>query len=646
MRIFNPNTRLFIIIAILLACAAPFAACAQNKTADSLIKKLTATKQDTGRVILLNKIAFALYSTDYQKSLDYCKQADTLAGKLNYTKGRALNAHIQGVVYTFKDDYVTALSKEQLAASLALKTNDFALLAKAYNAAGLAYSRLNDSVRAMAAFNDAIAAMQRTRDKSYTAAILHNLAVLYIGQRQFARGLTDLLNAAELNKKNKNNQWLVQNYYWIGRAYYMQKQYAQSLSYESMAISIARQNNFNQPLVKSLGVRGDAEIALKNYPAAEKDLLEAEKIADDKKIASERLPILKSLANLYEQRHDLVSALVYQKKYNQGYTSSYNTEKTRLEAEYEARFQDKQRAIENELLKKDRAISEGDIKQRNYLLAITFLTIFLLIISTILVYVAYYKIKHKNSETELKNHQIADQNQQLEHLNQLKSKMLSVLAHDLRGPMNSLRSLLDLAAQGAIDSDEEKMLRQKIIQRVDENSTLINNLLAWGRSQLDGFHVSPCEFFIAELTNEIIEQLMPEANSKSIQVKNYIPAGIVVYADKEMIDMVMRNLINNAIKFTPANGMVDISANEGVEIQVKDSGIGMSAEQLQCLFKGDFYTTKTQLNPHGTGLGLQICKEFVEQNGGAIRVSSRPGKGSTFTFTLPAYAGQDRSGLN
>ncbi len=123
----------------------PFFAKAQNKIADSLLKNLPASKADTNRVILLNKIAFALYTTDYQKSLAYCTQAGSLATKLHYLKGQALNSHIQGVVYTFKDDYATALIKEQQAASLALKTNDFALLAKAYNAAGLIYSRLNDA---------------------------------------------------------------------------------------------------------------------------------------------------------------------------------------------------------------------------------------------------------------------------------------------------------------------------------------------------------------------------------------------------------------------------------------------------------------------------------------------------------------------
>ena len=626
---------------VLLALLLPFYVSAQNKIIDSLVKLLPATKADTSRVILLNKIALALYSTDYQKGLNYCDKANTLAKKLNYTRGLALNSHIRGVIYTFKDDYADALISEQQAASLALKINDFALLAKAYNAAGLAYSRLNDSVRSMAAFNDAMEAQNRTSDKSYNAAILHNVAVLYIEKKQYERGLKDLFTAADLNQRSHNNQWLVQNYYWIGRVYYLQKNYPQALAYEEKAITLSQQYKFYQPLVKSLGVLGSANIALKNFRPAETQLLEAEKIAEDKKIASERLAILHSLADLYEQQNDLKKALAYQKKYHDGYELVFNAAKAKLVAEYQARFQDKQKYIENELLKKDRAISEDNIEQRNAMLLVTLAILLVVVISTILLYLAYKKIKQKNQQTEYQHLQITIQNKQLEELIHLKDKLFSVLAHDLRGPLAALKHLLEFHDQGMLEPEEEETMRKAIMREVDQNSELINNLLIWGRSQLNGFVISPKSFSVAELTSQALTQLRAESDHKAIVVINHINPMIEAFADREMMHNVLHNLLNNAIKFTPAEGTITTNAeikDKEVLISVADTGIGMTQDEANRLFKGDFYTTKTMLNPNGTGLGLQICKEFVEQNKGRIWVESQIGKGTVFYFTMPEAA--------
>jgi signal transduction histidine kinase len=630
--------KLLKISVVLLASLLPFCVIAQNKIIDSLIKLLPAAKADTSRVILLNKIALALYSTDYQKALNYCEQANTLAQKLNYTKGLALNSHIQGVVYTFQDDYATALIKEQQAASLALKINDFGLLAKAYNAAGLAYSRLNDSARSMAAFNDAMEAQNRTTDKSYTAAILHNVAVLYIDKRQYERGLKGLFAAADLNQHNHNNQWLVQNYFWIGKVYYMQKKYPLALKYEGQAIALAQQYKFYQPLVKALGVLGAANIALKNFKLAEAQLLEAEKIAEDKKIASERLAILHSLADLYELENDLKKALAYQKKYHDGYELVFNAAKARLVAEYQARFQDKQKYIENELLKKDRAISEDNIEQRNAMLLIMLVILLVVIISTILLYLAYSKIKQKNRQTEYQHLQITIQNKQLEELIQLKDKLFSVLAHDLRGPLAALKHLLEFRDEGMLDPKEEEAMRKGIMREVDQNSELINNLLIWGRSQLNGFVISPKSFSVAELASQTLTQLRAESDHKAIVVIIRINPAIEAFADREMMHNVLQNLLNNAIKFTPADGTITITAeikDSEVLMSITDTGIGMTPDELSRLFKGDFYTSKTMLNPNGTGLGLLICKEFVEQNKGRIWVESQIGKGTVFYFTMP-----------
>ncbi|MBC7399545.1 MAG: tetratricopeptide repeat-containing sensor histidine kinase [Mucilaginibacter sp.] len=619
----------------------PVTLIAQNKTVDSLLKHLATTKADTNRVITLNNIAFALYYTDYQKSLDYCKQANALTTKLNYLRGLAVNYHVQGIVYTFEDDYATALIKEQQAASLALKINDYLLLAKTYNAAGLAYSRHNDAERSLAAFNSAIEALKRTSDKSLNAAILHNMAVLYIEKKDYKRGLAGLFEAAELNIHHNNKQWLVQNYFWIGNVYYQQKQYQQALNYEAKAIAIAEPAHYYQPFVKALGVLGAINMALKKYTLAESELLQAEKLAKEKKITSEQLHILTSLVELYEHKHNLKMALVYQKTYQEHYQAIYNSEKTKLVAEYQARFEDKQKYIENELLKKEDLINHANIRQRNLMLAITLLGMVVLIGVSILTYVAYRNIKQKNAQMLLQHQQITLQNKQLENLNHLKDKLFSILAHDLRSPLATLKNILELSDAQLVTKAEEEAVRKSIMREVDQNSDLINNLLIWGRSQLGGFKISRAEFSVLELTNRVTALLKPDIDQKNITLKNNINANSIAFADKEMMEAVVRNLLNNAVKFTHNGGTITLTGivqDNKIQIAITDTGIGMAPNQSSRLFKGDFYTEKGPLNPNGTGLGLQIYKEFIERNDGTIWVESEAGKGSTFYFTIPAVA--------
>jgi two-component system sensor histidine kinase/response regulator len=613
----------------------------QNKIVDSLVKKLTPVKTDTNRVVTLNSIAFALYYTDYQKALDYCKQAHVLATKLNYTRGLAVNYLVQGLIYAFKDDYANALINERQAATLALKINDYLLIAKTYNIVGLAYSRHNDPEHALIAFNRAVEALKRTSDKSMNGAILPNIATLYIKKKDYKRGLNILFTAVELNIRNNNASWLVQNYFWIGKVYYLLKEYPKALRYEEMAIAIAQPARYYQPWVNSLGVLGATNTALKKYALAEAQLLQARRIANENNINGEKLQILTMLADLYEKKHDLKKALVYQKAYEQCYEDIYNSDKAKLIAENQARFEDKQKYIENELLKKEDVINHANIRQRNLILAITLLIIMVLIAISALIYVSYNKTKQKNAQMLLQHRQITTQNQQLEDLNHLKDKLFSILAHDLRSPLASLKNILELSDAQLVTKAEEEAVRKSIMREVDQNSDLINNLLIWGRSQLGGFTVSRVQFPVNELVNRVIELLKPDIDHKNIIIKNSITADSVAFADKEMMEAVVRNLLSNALKFTHNGGVITLTdkrINNQVQIAITDTGIGMTPAQTARLFKGDFYTDKGPLNPHGTGLGLQICKEFIERNDGSISVESEAGNGSTFYFSVPAEA--------
>lgn len=181
------------------------------------------------------------------------------------------------------------------------------------------------------------------------------------------------------------------------------------------------------------------------------------------------------------------------------------------------------------------------------------------------------------------------------------------------------------------------------LQRLHNSSKraygLVTNLLEWSRLERGLLACTPGDCSLDELVHQNLQIVSAHAEQKHVRMRRQIPAGTRVYADVKMVDAVIRNLLSNAVKFTDAGGRVEITARQKaqhVELTVSDTGIGMSAEMLDTLFTIDQHTVRPgTAGEEGTGLGMILCKEFVEKNGGRLRVESQPGQGSTFTVSLP-----------
>jgi signal transduction histidine kinase len=228
--------------------------------------------------------------------------------------------------------------------------------------------------------------------------------------------------------------------------------------------------------------------------------------------------------------------------------------------------------------------------------------------------------------------------EELERLNQVKDKFFSIISHDLRSPINALSGLLDLLDKGAISPEELPLHVGELKVRFNHTRTLLNNLLDWTLLQMDKLNLQPTKIDLHKIVEENI-QLLGAVQTKKITLTNNIPPLALAYADSNTINLVMRNLMTNAIKFTNDGGDVVINAQQKDNqwlVSVRDNGIGMNHDVLKILFdKTAPYTTRGTANEKGTGLGLILCKEFVEKNSGKIWVESTEGKGSTFYFTLP-----------
>lgn len=231
--------------------------------------------------------------------------------------------------------------------------------------------------------------------------------------------------------------------------------------------------------------------------------------------------------------------------------------------------------------------------------------------------------------------------QNLRKSNATKDRFFSIIAHDLRHPFNSISNFITLLNEYADNLSKADILRvtKDLKEDSDKTRDLLENLLEWAQAQRGTISFKPGVLDLPEVSDEVISQIMPVAKDKKIELESHIPAKCQVYADTHMVSTILRNLVSNAIKFTPEDGKITVNAADKqglVYIQVNDTGVGMTQETVEKLFRIDKKVSfKGTANEKGTGLGLILCKELVEKNGGQISVTSAPDKGSSFEFSLP-----------
>ncbi|HYJ39131.1 MAG TPA: HAMP domain-containing sensor histidine kinase, partial [Chitinophagaceae bacterium] len=248
------------------------------------------------------------------------------------------------------------------------------------------------------------------------------------------------------------------------------------------------------------------------------------------------------------------------------------------------------------------------------------------------------EIKKQSGVIDEKARLLQKQTNELRELNSMKNKLFSVISHDLKTPLYALRNLFRSVQQYDLPAEEIKVYIPEVVNNLNYTTSLMENLLHWVKSQMQKTVVQPQIVELAELVREASDLLRLQADSKQIAIGFNHADAVYIYADRDMISLVIRNLLSNGIKFTPVNGKVEIGIIEKVslvELYIKDTGVGMEPLVMKQLFENKYYSTQGTANETGTGLGLMLCNDFITKNGGNIQVQSEIGKGSVFSFVLP-----------
>ncbi len=291
------------------------------------------------------------------------------------------------------------------------------------------------------------------------------------------------------------------------------------------------------------------------------------------------------------------------------------------------------------------------IKKIDWKLIIQISSIILLIIAFLLyhnlklksvVKIKTLSLKKLNENLELKvkqrTNELSKLNKELNKLNYSKNKFFSIVSHDLRAPLSSILAISKLASQKDYNLKYEELIKL-IHKSASVTYSLLENLLTWSESESGQMKISPVEIKLSDFINEIVTGIQTIASHKKIEIKQNIEKNLVAFADYNMANTILRNLLTNAVKFTHESGLISVNTVKNydmVEISVKDNGIGIKKNITSKLFDIDFkYIKKGTNDESGAGIGLKLCKEFAMKNKGKIWVESIPNKGTTFTFSLP-----------
>jgi len=265
------------------------------------------------------------------------------------------------------------------------------------------------------------------------------------------------------------------------------------------------------------------------------------------------------------------------------------------------------------------------------------LATFFLGLTLILIYHRRQQMLYQHT-LERMNAALNKRSESLENLNKSKEKIFSILSHDLRQPLISVKSLLYLMNQNAVSSSTLLEMSGKINSSLDHLLLSLDNTLNWSISQLNGLHTSPESLDLYEIAGNVHEFLEENIQGKNLVYIDNIQVNARVLADKEQLTIILRNLLSNAIKFTRTGGLIHLFAKEHSshwEINIEDNGIGMDNEMIGKLFNADeHFTRRGTANEKGTGLGLRLIKELIQMNEGNISVASTPGKGTIFSVML------------
>ena len=664
----------------------------QTNDIDNLALELAFQEQDSLKVETSLKLIKALYDiNDYERALEYILKSEKLSQNINYKKGIAEITYYKSLIYAQKNDYINAVSGYNKSKTLFNSLNDTLSVAKVNNSIGLIEIKRGNYNKGLQFSLAAIKELERRNLVKELNLSYSNLAKAYYNINLHEKALDFYLKALNVQLKLNDVKGINESQSKLAELYSNKKEHRKAIEYYEKVLESSESDNdsikgsvfpklggeylkFNDynkatkyliqgynintrtknkaGLLLALNNLGDLNLRQGRLNIAEKQLLDAGEIAKSLNNKTELLKHYKLMKSLDSTRERFDKAFVWQREYYE-LNNSLKKNEVKINTQIETPFELEQNSINNttEERKPDNQIStfrqlETNKTLEKYKLFLYGLLAALIVVSALLILV-YLKrntnikytqeLEEKNVKIELQNEAFSEQTKHLENVNNVKDKLFSIVSHDLKDSLSSINGFIDLLKDGSLSREEFDDLIPELSENANNASLLLFNLLNWSKSQMQSLEPKPSLFDIQEVFETKVKLIEQRMENKGIDLVDHSLRDFA-YADRSMFEIVVQNLLANALKFCKNGDTITISnhiSNGTCIVSVADTGIGISKENLDKLFKDNSFTTMGTDNEKGTGLGLSICKELVELNQGKIWVESTQGKGSTFYVQLP-----------
>ncbi|HYD20631.1 MAG TPA: tetratricopeptide repeat protein [Flavipsychrobacter sp.] len=605
---------------------------ANNDTYKVLIEEGIATfreheyKKGTAALLLMLS---GIHSEDGElaASASAAGEALDIYTELNDKTGIARTKNNLGVAAAVQGEYDKAINYFLSALKHFENIHDTANIINSLVKLGAANDYLGNYDKALSYYNKALKLSTQIPLSGNTIYLYNNIGISHARNGDLGKALWHFEKALELSADPKYARTRISPMKNVGNVYKEQGNIAKALEYYQRALVLAQDGKVPEEYAELLYLIGTIESSEnpRNTESMQDALVLAREI-DNKAMQVEILAALAAATGEAGNYREQVSFLKQEQALRD---SIFNIDKTREIANLEARYElEKSNA---QLAKLKEAVEEN--RQKRMLI---------IIVSLVLTAISLTLLFFYNKSRKL-NIELTSRQQELQDANLVKDRLFSIIGHDLKGPIGSIPVLLDIYKNPETAKEERSFILESLQENAKASMDTLDKLLNWGKLQIkgNGIHQSVCN--MGEIMEGKLRLFRTTAENKNIILVNNIPVATKVLADENQLKFIIRNLVSNAIKFTHPGGRIEVGATshpEGNKIIfcVKDTGIGIPREKQAKIFEPANTSTAGTANESGTSIGLMLCKEFVQQNGGRIWVESEAGKGATFYFTVNSAA--------
>jgi two-component system, sensor histidine kinase and response regulator len=601
---------------------------------------------DPAYVDTLDRLAYVFYGISSDSAFFYGRTALELSKRNGYIKGEAESWRILGNTYEMIGNYSQMLSCYHQSLDMAEKAGNKRQVAKATSNIALFDEQQGEYDKARALMEKVMNICLTEGDSVLVLTVYIHLSGIAVRRQQYELALQYARRALQAATATHEEPQVATCRNEVGRILEVTGDDREAIELYQRSMVYYERVRDQLGMASTSGLLAQAWLQLRDYPRA---LGYAQTSLTGAQLLHRNLEIRESsraLTDIYAATGDDRRALQYFKLYKNVSDSLFHDETHKrilaLEAGYD--FEKKESLLQQEEAMRDeryqRALREDGVR-----FTITILVIVILCLLAFILLRSRNLNRRMNQLLREKNEKIEEQKETLEHLavqlllnNRQKDKLFSIVSHDLRGPLNSLKTLMDCLKEKKLSEAELREVMNEFRRNVDYSSELVSNLLFWASSQLDGMVTQPMLLPVQPMVQDILALYSYPACLKNVWLNEDLEPSIYAFADKDMVEVILRNLISNAIKFCRLGDSVTVISrrvDRAVEICVADTGIGLKEEALDKIRRKESFTSYGTAKEKGTGLGILLCHEFAEANGGRFWIESEWGKGCHCYFTLP-----------